>query len=333
MPASQHSLRAVSAAMAVRCSISQRPARAVREHIGLDMDDDFVPVGRKRRRIARFEHPLGHPRQRIGATHRARGASQERPTWDVGGGFAGIAFPLTGGGFTNTGSGRGTGGGCALSRRPTWDVLRRHALVVPPGRRLLRRMRGHRRIERTQDARAHLGREPPVQHHGAVVLVPEGEAAVLVLGIGPLGLLGALGPAIEPHELLHVLRGAVQADVEEVGFVLRSGDAGQRPALEYPSSPFASASESSGSSGQCPGDADLLARGVGVDAAGPGEPVGAGQRPLRGPDLAAVELGDEDEEPVRGGVDVGGEGGDSGGQGVVVHGGEIARESQLRNRH
>ena len=54
-------------------------------------------------------------------------------------------------------------------------------------------MGGHRRIERAEDACAHLGREAPVQHHGPVVLVPEGQAAVLVLRIGLLGLLGALG--------------------------------------------------------------------------------------------------------------------------------------------
>ena len=70
------------------------PRASVREDIGLDMDDDFVTVRGKGRRIARFEQPLGHPRQCIGAAHGARGASQERPTWDVGGGFAGIASPL-----------------------------------------------------------------------------------------------------------------------------------------------------------------------------------------------------------------------------------------------
>ena len=52
-----------------------------------------------------------------------------------------------------------------------------------------------------------------------------------MLGIGPLGLLRALGPAMETDELLHMLRGAVQPDVEKIGFVLRSGNAGQRPDL------------------------------------------------------------------------------------------------------
>ena len=70
-----------------------------------------------------------------------------------------------------------------------------------------------------------------MQHHGAVVVVPEGEAAVLVLGVGPLGLFGALGPAMEANELLHMLCGTVQSDVEEVGFVPGGGDAGQGPDL------------------------------------------------------------------------------------------------------
>ena len=147
-------------------------------------------------------------------------------------------------------------------------------------------MRRHRRIERAQDARTHLGREPPVQHHGAVVVVPEGQAAVLVLGIGPLGLLGALRAAMEADKLLHMLRGAVQSDVEEVGFVLRSGDAGQRPNLGVAELALGQRRGEQRQLRQRPGDADLLPRGMGIDAAGPGEPVGARQRPL--PELDAV---------------------------------------------
>ena len=40
---------------------------------------------------------------------------------------------------------------------------------------------------------------------------------------------------------------------------------------------------------------------------------------LGGPDLAVVEFGDEGEESGSGGVDVSGEGGDGGGEWVVVH--------------
>ena len=93
----------------------------------------------------------------------------------------------------------------------------RHAFIVPPRRRLLLRVRGHRRIKRTQDMRTHLGREPPVQHHRPVVLVPEGKAPALVLRIGPLDLLRALDLTKKAHELLDMLSGAVQSDVEEVG--------------------------------------------------------------------------------------------------------------------
>ena len=60
------------------------PGASAGEHIGLDMDDDFVAVRGKRRCIAELEHPLGHPHQCIGPAHRARGAPVERPTWDVG---------------------------------------------------------------------------------------------------------------------------------------------------------------------------------------------------------------------------------------------------------
>ena len=172
-----------------------------------------------------------------------------------------------------------------------------------------------------------------MQHHGAVVVVPEGEAAILVLGIGPLGLLGALGPAVEADELLHMLGGAVQSDVEEVGFVLRGGDAGQGPDLRVAELTLRQRFGEHRQLGQRPGDADLLPRGVGIDAAGPGEPVGAGQRPLRGPDLAAIELGDEGEEAEGGSVEVGGEGGDGGGESVVVHGGKIVSRDKMNGCH
>ena len=61
--------------------------------------------------------------------------------------------------------------------------------------------------------------------------------------------------------------------------------------------------------------------------------MGAGQRPLVGPDLATVELGDEGEEAVRGSMDVGGEGGDGGGERVVVHDGEIVGEYVVNGDH
>ena len=237
------------------------------------------------------------------------------------------------GSFPSTGIYRCISGGCVLSRRPRWDVLRHQTFVVPPRRRLLRRVRGHRRIERAQDARTHLRREPPVQHYGTVVLVPEGEAAILVLGIGPLGLFRALRPAMEADELLHMLRGTVQSDVEEVGFVPGGGDSGQRPDLGVAEFALGQRLGEQRQLGQRAGDADLLPGGMGVDTAGPAQPVCARQRALGSPDLAAVELGDEGKQPVRGGMDVGGEGGDGGGKRVVVHGGEVIRGEGVCNSH
>ena len=172
-----------------------------------------------------------------------------------------------------------------------------------------------------------------MQHHGAVVLVPEGEAAVLVLRIGPLGLFGALRPAMQADELLHKLCGAVQSDVEEVDLILGSGDAGQRPDLGVAELALGQRLGEQRQLGQRSGDSDLLPCGVGIDAAGPAQPVGARQRPLRGPDFAAVELGDEGKQTVGGGVDVGGEGGDRGGEGVVIHGGEIVRRDGMSSSH
>ena len=78
-------------------------------------------------------------------------------------------------------------------RRPTWDVTWGilAMLIVPTRGGLLCRVGVHRRIEGAEDARACLGREPSVQDEGAIILVPESEAATLVLCIGLLGLLCA----------------------------------------------------------------------------------------------------------------------------------------------
>ena len=172
-----------------------------------------------------------------------------------------------------------------------------------------------------------------MQDHGAIVLVPEGEAAILVLGIGPLGLFGALRPAMEADELLHMLCGTVQSDIEEVGLVPGGDDAGQRPDLGVAELARGQRFGKQRQRRQRAGDAHLLPRSVGIDAAGPAQPVGTGQRPLCSPDLAAVELGNEDEKAVGGSVNVGSEGGDGGGECVVVHGGEIVRYDGIWSGH
>ena len=205
--------------------------------------------------------------------------------------------------------------------------------VVPTRGGLLCRVGIHRRIEGAEDARAHLGREPPVQDEGAVILVPEGEAAILVLRIGAFGLLRTSRAAVEAGECLDVLGGAVQSNVEEIGFVVRGGDTGEGTNLGVAEFTLGEGFGEQGQFTERPGDADLLAGGVGVDTAGPSEPVGAGEGALGGPDLAAVELGDEGEEAVGGGVDVGGEGGDGGGERIVIHACGVVRIGGERRCH
>ena len=125
----------------------------------------------------------------------------------------------------------------------------------------------------------------------------------------------------------------MQSDVQEVGFVPGSGDSGQGPDLGVPEFTLGEGIGEQRQLCQCTGDAHFLPSGMGVDAAGPAQPVGAGHRALSGPDLAAVELGDEGEKAVRRSMDVGGESGDGGGKRVVVHGGEIVGEDRMRSRH
>ena len=154
-----------------------------------------------------------------------------------------------------------------------------------------------------------------------------------MLGVRPLRLFRALRPPMEPDELLHMLGGAVQSDVQEVDLVPGSGDAGQRPNLGVAELALRQRFGEQRQLGQRAGDSDLLPRGVSVDPAGPAQPVCAGHRPLGGPDLPTIELGDEGEEPVGGGVDVGGKGGDGGSESVVVHGGKIVDGDGMKSSH
>ena len=86
-------------------------------------------------------------------------------------------------------------------------------------------------------------------------------------------IFGALRPAMQADELLHMLCGAVQSDAEEVGFVPGGGDAGQGTHLGVAELALRQRFGEQRQLRQRPGDADLLPRGVGIDAAGPAQPV------------------------------------------------------------
>ena len=169
--------------------------------------------------------------------------------------------------------------------------------------------------------------------HGAVILVPERERSFVVLSVGALGLFGSPGLAIQAHELLDMLGGAVQIDFEQVGFVLGGRDAGQGSDLGVAELTLGHGLGEQGKLGKGAGDADLLAGGVRVDAARPAQPVGAGECALPSPHFAPVELGDEGEEAPGCSVDVGGQGGDRGGKCVVVQMSEFNRHCRLEGSH
>ena len=137
--------------------------------------------------------------------------------------------------------------------------------------------------------------------------------------IGALGLVRPARLAIEAGELLHVRRGAVPADLEQVRFVGGGRDAGERAHLGVAELALRQRLGKERQVFECARDPDLLAGGMGVDAARPTEPVRARHRPLGGPQLATVELGDEDEQTPGGGVNMGGEGRDRRRKRVVVH--------------
>ena len=233
MPPSQHRRRAVCVAMAVWCSMSQRPAPPPASTSASTWTTISCRSGARA-----GGPPDSNTRSAIHASASARRTVREGPRGRVPRGtspWSAIAVHVAQ--VVPAGSGlpcrldihRITGMNRLPRRRPTWDVTWRAptVFVVPTCGGLLGRVGVHRRVEGAEDARAHIRREPSVQDEGAVVFVPEGEAAILVLCIGLFSFLRASCPAVEAGERLDVLCGAVQSDVEEVGLVVRGGDTGE----------------------------------------------------------------------------------------------------------
>ncbi len=161
-----------------------------------------------------------------------------------------------------------------------------------------------------------LRRQARLQDQGAVGVVVECHAALLVQGVGPLALGDTLDFPVVTYQALHLGGGAMVGNIQEVGFVLHGRDPGHGAHLGVAHLAAAEGFTDIGQGLEAAGDPHLVTGGAQADATLPIQPVGAGDDPPLEPALAAVELGDEAQQAVIGRVDVGGELGDLVFQGI-----------------
>ena len=194
-----------------------------------------------------------------------------------------------------------------------WPGVRR-----PPGVRrgplVIFHLRDHR-IQRLHQQPALFDGDPPAEHHRLVVFVETVEAFLPPsLRLARRSLRPLAAPAVDPHQPFHVLGGAVAGDVQQLRLVLGRGRAGHGADLGVADLAALEGSVDHRQLPQRAGHADLFPGHQLADAALPAQPVGQGADPGPGPALLAVELLKELEEPVLGGVEVPGQGGDLGGE-------------------
>ncbi|MEX2220790.1 MAG: hypothetical protein WEG40_03240 [Candidatus Rokuibacteriota bacterium] len=149
-------------------------------------------------------------------------------------------------------------------------------------------------VERPEQQRAHVRRQPSPQDHRAVLVLVDmqGPTRVLPGGLSGFGLVVHPPPAA--HDALHVAGRARAPHREQSGFRLRRGHAGQGAHLGVGQLP---ASQGLGQAGQRPEGArhpDPLAGRAQVEAHAPAQPVGAGAE-ARVPAAAGVEVADQGE--------------------------------------
>ncbi len=188
------------------------------------------------------------------------------------------------------GQGRGVAGG--VSRRGG------RAFIPAP---LVQRLAGP--CQCPQEERAHFRRQPPAEHHGAVLVLVDVKrpARVLPRGLAGLRLPVHLAPAT--HDPLDLGGHAGPRHAQQALFGLRGGDARQGPELgvrEFP------AREGLGQERQCPQGArhpDPFPGRPRVESHPPAQPGGAGAEPGV-PAPARVELADQVQEARGGGLEL-----------------------------
>ncbi len=128
-------------------------------------------------------------------------------------------------------------------------------------------------------------------------------------------------PPPRPHQALDMGRRRRAGEAEELGFVRGGCHAGQRTHLRVGELAALHGGAQAREGGQGAGDAHLLARGPQIESGAPVEPVAARVEALV-PPLALVELADQDQQLVGGGLDAGRQLGD--GVTEAVHLGALA---------
>jgi hypothetical protein len=158
---------------------------------------------------------------------------------------------------------------------------------------LVQRLAG--RVQGPQEQRAHLRRQAPAQHHGAILPLVDVQrpARVLACRLARFGL--PVHPAPAPHDALHVDRRPRPPHCEEPGFGLRGGHTGQGAHLGVGELAARQGLGQGGQRPEGPRHPHALAGGARGESYAPGEPVGA--RAEAGvPASTGVELPDEVEE-------------------------------------
>ena len=165
------------------------------------------------------------------------------------------------------------------------------------------------RLQRAPQHRPDLRRQPPADNHHPVLVHPRPQPAARV----PPPLLRLLHVPVDAPpragDPLHVRRRARQRHVEQGLLVLRGGDPGDRAHLRVGDPAAAHGVAQLRQLSEGARHADVLAGGPRREPGPPAQPVRARQATV--PALLLVELADEDEQLVGGGLDAGGQLGDA----------------------
>ena len=158
--------------------------------------------------------------------------------------------------------------------------------------------------KRLNDHRARLGREPPADHHHAVLILIHVQGTALVSSGLVVGFGLAVHSAPAAHDALDVAGGAGAPDCQQALFRLQCGDASQRAHLRVRELAPLQGLGQSRQACQRTRHPHALARRAQVEPHAPAQP-GRARAESGVPALAGVEFADELQQASGGGVEVG----------------------------